>query len=98
MDAIVSGSHEGNTFARWVIDQISSQDEPIGPNPPTYGDLFRRKARDGPMSHLGRSLEPNTSGIANPQISSVVQVPSKAKAESDGCPKIQALRARLKQK
>ena len=28
----------------------------------------------------------------------MVQVPGKAKAESDDCPKIQALRARLKQK
>ena len=50
------------------------------------------------MGHLGRPPEPKTSGVATPQVSSVVQVPGKAKAESDDCPKIQALRARLKQK
>ena len=50
------------------------------------------------MGYLGRPPEPKPSGIATPQIRSVVQVPSKAKAESHECPKIQALRARLKQK
>ena len=50
------------------------------------------------MGHLGRPPEPKPSGVATPQVSSVVQVPEKAKAESDDCPKIQALRARLKQK
>ena len=44
--------------------------------------------------HLSRKA----SWVATPQVSSVVQVPGKAKAESDDCPKIQALRARLKQK
>ena len=29
---------------------MSSQDEPIGGNPPTYGDLFRGKTRDGPWA------------------------------------------------
>ena len=77
---------------------MSSQDEPIGGNPSTYGDLFRGKTRDGPLGHLGRPPEPKPSGVATPQVSSVVQVPGKAKAESDDCPKIQALRARLKQK
>ena len=98
VDAIVSGSYNGNTFVRRVLDHMSSQDEPIGGNPPTYCDLFRGKARDGPMGHFGRPLEPKMSGVATPQVSSVVEVPSKAKAESDECPKIQALRARLKQK
>ena len=50
------------------------------------------------MGHLERPLEPKPSGVATPQVSSVIQVPGKAKAESDECPKIQALRARLKQK
>ena len=50
------------------------------------------------LGHLGRPPEPKPSGVATPQVSSVVQVPGKAKAESDDCPKIQALRARLKQK
>ena len=77
---------------------MSSQDEPIGGIPPTYGDLFRGKTRDGPLGHLGRLPEPKPSGVATPQVSSVVQVPGEAKAESDECPKIQALRARLKQK
>ena len=44
--------------------------------------------------HLSR----NRAGSPPLQVSSVVQVPGKAKAESDDCPKIQALRARLKQK
>ena len=57
------------------------QDEPIGGNPPTYGDLFRGKTRDGPLGHLGRPPEPKPSGVATPQVSSVVQVPGKAKAE-----------------
>ena len=97
-DSIVSGSYDGDTFVRRVLDHLSSQDEPIGGNPPTYGDLFRGKTRDGPLGHLGRPPEPKPSGVATPQVSSVVQVPGKAKAESDDCPKIQALRARLKQK
>ena len=50
------------------------------------------------MGRLGRPPEPKTSGVATPQVSTVVQVPSKAQAESDECPIIQALRARLKQK
>ena len=54
--------------------------------------------RDGPLGHLGRPPEPKLSGVATPQVRSVVQVPGKAKAESDDCRKIQALRARLKQK
>ena len=81
-----------------VLDHMSSQDEPNGGNPATYGDLFRGKTRDGPLGHLGRPPEPKPSGVATPQVTSVVQVPGKAKAESDDCPKIQALRARLKQK
>ena len=75
---------------------MSRQDEPMGGNPPTYGDLFRGKTRNGPLGHLGRPPEPKPCG-GTPQVSSVVQVPGKAKAESDECPKIQALRARLKQ-
>ena len=98
VDSIVSGSYDGNTFVKRVLDHMSSQDEPIGGNPPTYGDLFRGKTRDGPLGHLGRPPEPKPSGVATPQGSSVVQVPGKAKAESDECPKIQALRARLRQK
>ena len=94
VESIVSGSNDGNTFIRRVLDHMSSQDEPIGGNPPTYGDLFRGKTRDGPFGHLGRPPEPKPSGDT-PQVSSVVQVPGKAKAESDECPKIQALRARL---
>ena len=98
VDSIVSGSYDGNTFVQRVLDHMSSQDEPPGGNPCTYGDLFRGKTRDGPLGHLGRPPEPKASGVATPQVSSVVQVPGKAKAESDDCPKIQALRARLKQK
>ena len=98
VDSIVSGSYHGDTFVRRVLDHMSNQDEPIGGNPPTYGDLFRGKTRDGPLGHLERPPEPKPSGVATPQVSSVVQVPGKAKAESNDCPKIQALRARLKQK
>ena len=50
------------------------------------------------MGHSGRLPEPKGSGVATPQVSSLVQVPGKAKAESDECPKIQALWDRLKQK
>ena len=67
-------------------------------NPPTYSDLFRGKAGDGLMGHLKRPPKPKTSGVPMPQVSSVVQVPSRAKSESDECFKIQTLRARLKQK
>ena len=96
VDSIISGSYAGVPFVRRVLDHMSSQDEPIGGNPPTYGNLFRGKTRDGPLGHLGRPPEQSCGGT--PQVSSVVQVPGKAKAESDECPKIQALRARLKQK
>ena len=97
VDSIVSGSYDGDTFVRRVLDHMSSQDKPLGQNQSTYGDLFRGKTRDGPLGHLGRPSEAKPCGVT-PQVSSVVQVPGKAKAESDECPKIQALRARLKQK
>ena len=42
--AILSGSYDGNTFVRRVLDQMSSQDEPVRGNLPIYGDLFRGKA------------------------------------------------------
>ena len=80
VDAIVFGSYDGNTFGRRVLDQMSSQDEPTGGNPPAYGDLFRGKARDRPMGHVGRPRERKLSGIATPEVSSVVQMPGKAKA------------------
>ena len=96
VDSIVSGSYGGNTFVKRVLDHMSSQDEPIGGNPPTYGNLFRGKTRNGPLCHLGRQPERFCGGT--PRVSSVVQVPGKAKVESDECPKIQALRARLRQK
>ena len=76
---------------------MSSQGEPVGGNPTTYGDLFCDKARDGPIGHSERLPLPATSGVATPEVSSVFQVPGKPKPESDNCPKIQALRARLKQ-
>ena len=53
VDAILSGSYDDNTFVRRVLDHMSSQDEAIGEDPPTYDDLLRGKARDGPMGHLG---------------------------------------------
>ena len=96
VDSIVSGSYDRNTFVKRVLDHMSSKNEPIGGNPPTHRDLFRGKTSDGPLGHLVRPPEQSCGGT--PQISSVVQVPGKAKAESDDCPKIQALRARLKQK
>ena len=40
VESIVSGSYDGNTFVRRVRDHMSSQDEPIGGDPPTYGELF----------------------------------------------------------
>ena len=97
VDSIVSGSYDGNTFVRSVLDNMSSQDEPIGGNPPTYGDLFRGKTRDGHLGHLGRPPGPKPCR-GTLLVSSVIQVPGKAKEESDEYPKIQALRARLKQK
>ena len=98
VDTIFSGSYDRDAFARRVLDHMSGQDEPVGGNPPTYCDLFRSKARDGPMGTLGRPPEPKTSGVATPQVSLVVQVPGKAKAESGESPKIRTLRARLKSK
>ena len=62
VDSIVSGSYDGNTFVKRVLDHMSSQDEPIGGNPPTYGNLFRGKTRDGPLGHLGRPPEPKRVG------------------------------------
>ena len=40
VDSIASGFYDGNTFLKRVLDHMSSQDEPIRGNPPTYGDLF----------------------------------------------------------
>ena len=97
LDAIVSGSCDRNTFVRRVLDHMSNQDELVGGNPPKYGDLFRGKARVGPMGHLGRPQERKKSGVATSKVSSVVWVPCKAKAEFDECFKIQALSAMLKQ-
>ena len=87
MDSIVSGSYDGDTFIKRVLHHMSSQGEPIGGNPPTDGDLFRGKTRDGPLGHLGIPPEPKPSWVATPQVSSVVQVPGKAKAESDDGPR-----------
>ena len=96
VDAITSGFYDGNTFLRGVLDHMSSQDELIGRSPPTYGDLFRSpKWTAWP---LGQTPRAEFAWKPTPQVSSVVQVPGKAKAESDECPKIQALRARQKQK
>ena len=91
-------AYNGNTIVRRVLDHMSSQEEPIGRNPPTYGDLFCGKAPEGPMGLLGRPPELKKSGVATTQVSSVVQVPGKAKAQSNECPKIQAVRSSLKQK
>ena len=79
VDAIVSGSYDGDTFVRRVLDHISCQDEPMDGDPPAYGDLSRSKAQDGQMGNLGRPSEPKASGPTTPQVSSVVQVPGKAK-------------------
>ena len=98
VDAILSDSYERNILVRRLLDHMSSQDEAVGGNPPTYGDIFGGKARDKPIAHRGRPPELNSSRSDTPQVSSVVQVPGKAKAESDECPKIQALRDRLKEK
>ena len=94
VDIEESGSEDPLTEEEWDLVQ-GYMDQPFHD---TYGDLFRGKTRDGPLSHLGRPPEPKPNGVATPEVSSVVQVPGKAKAESDDCPKIQALRARLKQK
>ena len=77
---------------------MASQDEPSGGNPAPYGDPFRGKARDGPMHHLTTHPDPEPNRSDAPQVSSVVKVPGKAKAESNECLKFQALRARLKHK
>ena len=50
------------------------------------------------MGHSGRPAEPRPSGSNTGQVSLVVQVSRKAKAQSEECHKIQALRARLEQK
>ena len=52
--------------------------------------------REGPTGHLRRSQDPKPHGNDTLQVSSVVRVRGKAKAETDECPKIHALRARRK--
>ena len=49
------------------------------------------------MGHLGRPPERKPIRRDTTQVSSVVQVPGKAEAESDESPKIRAFRAGLKQ-
>ena len=66
---------------------MSSQDEPIGGNPPTYGDLFRGKTRDGPLGHLERPPEPKPSGVATPQVSSVFKCPEKPRRSPMSAPR-----------
>ena len=46
-------------------------------------DLLRGKAQGKLMRHLKRPPELKTSGVATPQVSSVVQVRGQAKAESN---------------
>ena len=55
VDSIVSGSYDGDTFVRRVLDHMPSQDEPISGNPSTYGDLFSGKTRDGPFGPPGKT-------------------------------------------
>ena len=43
VDASDSGSDDMNTFVKRVLNHMSSGDESISGNPPTYGDLFRGK-------------------------------------------------------
>ena len=49
-------------FVQRVLDHMSSQDKPIGGNPPTYGDLFRGKTRDGPLGPWEDHLTRNRAG------------------------------------
>ena len=98
VDTIICGSYDGTTFVRRVLDHMLSQDEPVGGNPPTYDDLFRGKATDGPMGNFRRPPEPKRSGNHTLHVSPVVLVPIKEEAEADECPKAQALRPRLKHK
>ena len=53
VEGIVSGSDDGNTFVKRVMNHMSSQDEPTRGKPLTYGDVFRGKARDGPILPSG---------------------------------------------
>ena len=66
VDGIVSGSYDKINFVSRVLDHMSSQDKLIRGNPPTYGDLFRGMARDGPTCPLGRPPEPKLSGNDTP--------------------------------
>ena len=63
VDAIVSGSYDEKTFVRRVLEHMSSQDEPIAGDPPSYGDLSRGKAPDWLMGHLERPQEPKQVGL-----------------------------------
>jgi len=95
VDNIVSGAFEGNTFIRRVSDHMAEQDEPVGANPPTYGDIYRTRGRDGPIQVRGL---PPVDAPREPHVSSVVQVPPETKTQAEECSKIQAMRARLKEK
>ena len=55
VDSIVSGSYDGITFVQRVLDHMSSQDEPPGGNPPTYGDLFRGQDQRWPFGPPGKT-------------------------------------------
>ena len=79
-DWVAQRERKGQDKAWWEVDSI-------GPNTPTYGDLFLGNTRHGPMGHLGRAPEPKTSLMATAQVSSVVQVPARTKAESMSAPR-----------
>ena len=98
LDGIVPGYYDKNAFLKRVFEHMSRQDQPVGGNPPTYGNLFQGKARDGPIGHLGRRPELKQRGNVFPLVSSVVQGPRKAKEDYHECFNIQTLRPRLKKK
>ena len=98
MDAIVYGFYNRNTFLKRVLDHMSSQYDPIGGNPSTYGDLFQSQAGDGPLENFPSAQKPKLCGNDTQQVRSVAQMPRKAKAEFDELHKVQALRASLKGK
>ena len=87
VDAIGSGSYDGSTCIRRVPHHMSSHEDPVAGNPPTYGDLFRGKARDGRMGQLGRPPGPNSGWVATPEVSSVVQVPTKPRQSPMSAPR-----------
>ena len=56
----MTGTFDGNTFFRWVVDYIADQDQPIGGNPPAWD---HPRIHQGTISGRATSNEPQSTAV-----------------------------------